>query len=32
VINTGDMLVAIGTPGALERLESMFQPLAVPAS
>jgi voltage-gated potassium channel len=31
VINAGDMIVAIGTPAALERLESMFQPLAVPS-
>jgi voltage-gated potassium channel len=31
VINAGDMLVAIGTPTALERLEAMFQPLAVPS-
>jgi voltage-gated potassium channel len=29
VIAAGDMLVAIGTPGALERLETLFQPLAV---
>jgi voltage-gated potassium channel len=29
VIEPGDMLVAIGTPEALERLERMFQPLAV---
>jgi voltage-gated potassium channel len=29
VINSGDMLVAIGTPDAIERLESVFQPLAV---
>jgi K+/H+ antiporter YhaU regulatory subunit KhtT len=31
VINSGDMLVAIGTPAALERLEGVFQPLAVPS-
>jgi voltage-gated potassium channel len=31
VINSGDMIVAIGTPAALERLEGMFQPLAVPS-
>jgi voltage-gated potassium channel len=30
VINPGDMLVAIGTPAALERLEGVFQPLVVP--
>jgi voltage-gated potassium channel len=29
VIETGDMLVAIGTPEAIERLEAMFQPLTV---
>jgi K+/H+ antiporter YhaU regulatory subunit KhtT len=29
VIEAGDMLVAIGTPGALEQLESVTQPLAV---
>ena len=32
VINPGDMLVAIGTPGALERLESTFEPQTVSAS
>jgi len=31
VINSGDMLVAIGTPAALERLEGVFQPLVVPS-
>jgi Trk K+ transport system NAD-binding subunit len=31
VIETGDMLVAIGRPGALERLESLFQPVTVPS-
>jgi voltage-gated potassium channel len=29
VIEAGDMLVAIGTPVSLERLETVFQPLAV---
>jgi voltage-gated potassium channel len=29
VIETGDMLVAIGTPEALERLETVFQPVTV---
>jgi voltage-gated potassium channel len=29
IVEAGDMLVAIGTPDALERLESMFQPLVV---
>jgi voltage-gated potassium channel len=29
VIEAGDMLVAIGTPESLERLETVFQPLAV---
>jgi voltage-gated potassium channel len=29
VIEVGDMLVAIGTPAALERLETRFQPLTV---
>jgi len=32
VINSGDMLVAIGTPGALEALEVVFQPVAVPST
>ena len=32
VITAGDMLVAIGTPEALERLEGWFQPLPVPSS
>jgi voltage-gated potassium channel len=32
VITSGDMLVAIGTPVALEELESAFQPLVVPSS
>ncbi len=32
VINAGDMLVAIGTPAALERLEGVFQPLALPSA
>jgi voltage-gated potassium channel len=31
VIHPGDMVVAIGTPGALERLDSLFEPLTVPA-
>jgi len=31
VIESGDMLVAIGTPAALERLEGVFQPLVVPS-
>jgi voltage-gated potassium channel len=30
-IEAGDMLVAIGPPAALERLEMVFQPLAVPS-
>ena len=29
MIEAGDMLVAIGTPEALERLETVFQPVAV---
>ncbi len=29
VINPGDMLVALGTPAALERLEGLFQPASV---
>ncbi len=32
VIEAGDMLVAIGVPGSLERLESLFQPVTVPSS
>ncbi len=32
LITAGDMLVAIGTPVALEELESAFQPLVVPSS
>jgi voltage-gated potassium channel len=32
VIESGDMLVAIGRPGALERLESLFQRVTVPSS
>jgi voltage-gated potassium channel len=32
VLGAGDMLVAIGTPEALERLESLTQPLPVPSS
>jgi voltage-gated potassium channel len=32
VIKVGDMLVAIGTPAALERLEALFQPLTVPSA
>jgi voltage-gated potassium channel len=32
VIAAGDMLVAIGTPAALERLEGVFQPLALPSA
>jgi voltage-gated potassium channel len=32
VIATGDMLVAIGRPTALERLETLFQPVAVPSA
>ena len=31
VIEAGDKLMAIGTPDALERLETVFQPLAVPS-
>jgi len=31
VIHPGDMLVAIGTPDALERLEGVFQPVAAPS-
>jgi K+/H+ antiporter YhaU regulatory subunit KhtT len=31
VVEAGQLLVAIGTPGALERLETMFQPVPVPA-
>ena len=31
VINPGDMVIAIGTPGSLERLESVFEPLKVSA-
>jgi voltage-gated potassium channel len=32
VIEAGQLLVAIGTPEALERLETVFQPLAVPSA
>jgi voltage-gated potassium channel len=32
VIDAGDMLVAIGTPEALERLETVFQPIPVTSS
>jgi len=32
VISPGDMLVAIGSPGALERLEGMFQPARAPSA
>jgi voltage-gated potassium channel len=32
VIEAGDMLVAIGSPDALERLEGMFQPSVAPGS
>ena len=32
VINPGDMLVALGTPDGLERLESLFQPASVARS
>jgi voltage-gated potassium channel len=32
VIEAGDMLVAIGSPAALEQLESAFQPVAAPSS
>jgi Trk K+ transport system NAD-binding subunit len=32
VIEAGQMLVAIGRPAALERLETAFQPIAVRAS
>jgi voltage-gated potassium channel len=32
VIEAGDMLAAIGTPESLERLETVFQPLAVPST
>ncbi len=31
-IETGDMLVAIGSPPALERLETLFQPVTVPSA
>jgi voltage-gated potassium channel len=31
VVEAGQLLVAIGTPAALDRLETMFQPMAVPA-
>jgi voltage-gated potassium channel len=31
-IEAGQLLVAIGTPEALERLETMFQPVAVPSA
>jgi hypothetical protein len=30
VVEAGQLLVAIGTPAALDRLETMFQPMAVP--
>ena len=29
VVSSGDMLIAIGTPAALERLETLFQPVPV---
>jgi voltage-gated potassium channel len=32
VIKTGDMIVAIGRPEALEHLERVFQPVAVPSA
>jgi voltage-gated potassium channel len=32
VIESGDMLVAIGRPAALDRLEALFQPVAVPSA
>ena len=32
VINAGDMIVALGTPGAIEGLEALFQPARVPAA
>jgi voltage-gated potassium channel len=32
VVESGDMLVAIGRPGALERLEALFQPVTVPSA
>ena len=32
VIASGDLLVAIGRPAALERLEALFQPVAVPSA
>ena len=32
VVAAGDMLVAIGTPVALERLELAFQPITVPSA
>jgi voltage-gated potassium channel len=32
VIEAGDMLVAIGVPAALERLETLFQPVTVPSA
>jgi voltage-gated potassium channel len=32
VVSSGDMLIAIGTPAALEQLESLFQPVPVHGS
>ena len=32
VIEAGHLLVAIGTPEALERLETVFQPVTVPSA
>lgn len=32
VINAGDILVAIGSPGSLERLEALFQPEVAPGN
>jgi voltage-gated potassium channel len=32
VIESGDMLIAIGRPDALERLETLFQPVTVPSA
>jgi hypothetical protein len=31
VVEAGQLLVAIGTPASLERLETMFQPVSVSA-
>jgi K+/H+ antiporter YhaU regulatory subunit KhtT len=32
VLHAGDKLVALGTPDALARLESIFQPISTPAA